>query len=197
MASVLIAIGFAMIVNKRTFVRYSIILVLFGAASLLVFNKVDEISGHKLSQRYQGETRATITGEQEKTWSKVTSGRTVLIAADWHIFKEFPFFGVGPGGAKPYRTDYGAPPDSAAHTEFTRLMSEHGIGGLLASVLLLLFPLYWISRQRYRLWKGISAALFCMAILTSTHSAMRTNTTIVCYTLAAIPVFVRHKKSEE
>lgn len=193
-ASVLVATAFAMIVNRRTFFRYSLILIAFAVAGILVFNKVDEISGHKLSQRYRGETIATISGEQEKTWRKVTSGRSTLIAADWYVFTSYPFFGVGPGGAKPFRNDFGAPIDSAAHTEFTRLMSEHGIGGLAAAVLLLLFPLYWIRKQRYRLWMGISGALFCMAILTASHSAMRTNTTIVCYALAAVPVFVKTKK---
>lgn len=190
-SSILIAIGFAMTASRKTFIRYSIILIVFTGAGILVFNKVDEISGHKLSQRYRGETIATISGEQEKTWNKVTSGRTTLIAADWYVFKEYPLFGIGPGGAKDMRTDFGAPPDSAAHTEFTRLMSEHGIGGVLAALVLLFFPLYWILKQRYRLWKGVTAALFCMAILTASHSAMRTNTTIVCYVLACIPIYVR------
>lgn len=194
-ASVYAAIGFAMMVNRKTFIRYSIIMIVFGVLSVYVFNKVDELTGHKLTLRYSGETRATITGEQEKTWNKVTSGRTTLIAADWNIFREYFLFGAGPGGAKDLRTRYGAPPNSAAHTEVTRLMSEHGLGGLLAAILLLLFPVYWLRRQRYRLWMGISAALFCMALLTSMHSAMRTNTTIVCYTLAAIPVYTRIKKN--
>ncbi|HEY9177106.1 MAG TPA: O-antigen ligase family protein [Flavipsychrobacter sp.] len=190
-ASVYVAIGFAMIANRKTFIRYSAIVIFFAALGILVFNKVDELTSHKLTQRYSGETIATITGEQEKTWNKVTSGRTTLINADWNIFKEYFLFGVGPGGAKDLRTRYGAPPDSAAHTEVTRLMSEHGIGGLLAAVVLLLFPIYWLRKQRYRLWMGISAALFCMALLTSMHSAMRTNTTIVCYALASIPVYIR------
>lgn len=195
-ASGAIAIGFAMITTRKAFIRYSAILLIIVVAGALVFNKVDEISGNKLSQRYSGETAATLSGEQEKTWNKITSGRTTLIAADWHIFKQNPLFGVGPGGAKALRTDYGAPPDSAAHTEVTRLMSEHGIGGVLAALVMLLFPLQWVRKQRYRLWKGISAALFCMGLLTSMHSAMRTNTTIVCYALAAVPVFVRNKNIE-
>lgn len=190
-ASVYVAIGFAMIVNRKTFIRYSAIMIVFAALGVFVFNKVDELTGHKLTQRYSGETIATISGEQEKTWNKVTSGRTTLINADWNIFKQYFLFGVGPGGAKDLRTRYGAPPDSAAHTEVTRLMSEHGIGGLLAGVVLLLFPIFWLRKQRYRLWMGISAALFCMALLTSMHSAMRTNTTIVCYVLASIPVYIR------
>lgn len=190
-ASVYVAIGFAMIVNRKTFIRYSAIMIVFAALGVFVFNKVDELTGHKLTQRYSGETIATISGEQEKTWNKVTSGRTTLINADWNIFKEYFLFGVGPGGAKDLRTRYGAPPDSAAHTEVTRLMSEHGIGGLLAAVVLLLFPIFWLRKQRYRLWMGISAALFCMALFTSMHSAMRTNTTIVCYVLASIPVYIR------
>lgn len=196
-ASVFVAIGFAMIVNKKTFIRYTLIMAVFAVLGVLVFNKVDEITGHKLSQRYRGETIATITGEQEKTWNKVTSGRTTLIMADWYIFKDYPLFGVGPGAAKTLRNNFGGPVDSAAHTEFTRLISEHGIGGLMASALLLLFPFYWISKQRYRLWKGISAALFCMAILSASHSAMRTNTTIVCYVLAAVPVFINNRRARQ
>lgn len=194
-ASVYVAIGFAMIVNRKTFIRYSAIMIVFAALGVFVFNKVDELTGHKLTQRYSGETIATISGEQEKTWNKVTSGRTTLINADWNIFKEYFLFGAGPGGAKDLRTRYGAPPDSAAHTEVTRLMSEHGLGGLLAGIVLLLFPIFWLRKQRYRLWMGISAALFCMALLTSMHSAMRTNTTIVCYTLAAIPVYIRKARA--
>lgn len=196
-ASVFAAIGFAMMVNKRTFIRYSVIMMLFTVSGVLVFNKVDEMTGHMLSDRYRGETMATKSGDLDKTWNKVTSGRTSLIAADWKIFKDNFLFGVGPGGAKDLRNLYGGPLDSAAHTEFTRLLSEHGIGGLLAALVMLLFPLYWISKQKYRLWMGVSAALFCLAVLSSSHSANRTNTTIVCYVLAAVPVYVTTKKTRE
>ena len=196
-ASVLLAMGYAMISNRKTFFRYSIVLVVFTLVGILAFDKVDEITGHKLSQRYRGETSATLSGEQEKTLRKVTSGRSTLIIADWEIFKSYPFFGVGPGGAKELRNNLGAHRDSAAHTEFTRLLSEHGLGGLLTSLSLLLFPIYWMQRQKYRLWKGISAALFCMAVLTATHSAMRSTTTIVCYALAAVPVFVANTRYEQ
>lgn len=195
-ASVLVALFFALITSRRAFIRYSLLLLLFTAVAYFAFDKVDEITGRKLSLRYQGETIATVSGEQEKTWSKVTSGRTTLVAADWYIFKDNWLFGVGPGAAKTLRNSYGGPPDSAAHTEFTRLMSEHGIGGLLSSLLLLLFPFYWVSRQRYRLWKGVSASLFCIAILTASHSAMRTNTTVVCYALASVPVFIVKRRNE-
>jgi hypothetical protein len=196
-ASILIAVAFAMIVNRKTFYRYMLVLLVFVVAGLVSFNAVDKITGNKLSQRYQGETAATLSGEQAKTWRKITSGRSTLIMADWIIFKEYPLFGVGPGGAKEFRNNLGAPQDSAAHTEFTRLMSEHGLGGLLAAIVMCLFPFYWVNKQKYHLWKGISAALFCMAILTAAHSAMRTNTTIVCYTLAAVPVFIRAGNKDE
>lgn len=192
--SILIAIGYAMFVNRKTFLRYSAIMLVFAAACFFVFIKVDEMTGHKLSQRYSGETEATITGAQEKTWNKVTSGRSSMVKADWNIFLSDPAFGVGPGGAKGLRYKYGVPADAAAHTEFTRLLSEHGIGGMAAGLLLCIFPIFWLRKQRYRLWKGVSASLFCLAIFTATHSAMRTNTTIVCYALAAIPVYIRNRK---
>ncbi|MCB0698579.1 MAG: O-antigen ligase family protein [Chitinophagales bacterium] len=194
---VVIAVGFASSANAKTFIRNIAILVGFVIVGAIIFTNVDAITNNLLSQRYRGETIATISGEQEKTWNKVTSGRSSLIKADLNIFKDNFLFGVGPGGAKEYRTQYGAPPDSAAHTEVTRLMSEHGLGGLLAALAFLLFPIYWIRRQRYRLWMGVTGALFCMAILTSSHSATRTNTMAVCYTLASIPVFVRTQKKRE
>lgn len=193
-ACVLVVVGFAMTANRKTFIRYSAIMIAFLVVGLLVFQKVDDLTNHMLTQRYRGETVATATGRQEKTWNKVTSGRSSLIQADWIIFKQYPLFGVGPGGAKDLRSLYGAPADSAAHTEVTRLLSEHGIGGALAALVLILFPLYWLSKQRYRLWMGVNGALFCMAILTSSHSATRTNTMAVCYALASIPVFVIAKK---
>lgn len=195
-ASVAIAIGFAMVVNRKTFIRYSLVLITIALIGILAFDKVDDITGNKLSLRYSGETMATLSGEQEKTWNKITSGRTNLIAADWVIFMQYPLFGVGPGGAKEFRNNLGAHKDSAAHTEFTRLLSEHGLGGMLVAGLLILFPIYWLRRQKHNLWRGVSAALFCMAILTASHSAMRTNTTIVCYVLAAMPVLVRTNKLE-
>lgn len=192
--SISIAFFYAMLSNRQAFVKYTFVLITIGVVGSLIFVEVNDVLGNKLLQRYLGETPGTLSGSTEKTWSKVTSGRSVMIEADLEIFSEYPVFGVGPGGAKPLRFEYGGPKNAAAHTEYSRLLSEHGLGGLIASLLLFSFPIYWMSRQRYKLWKGISGALFCMALLSAAHSAMRTNTTVVCYVLAATPIFIRRTK---
>jgi hypothetical protein len=84
----------------------------------------------------------------------------------------------------------------ASHTEYTRLLSEHGVGGLAVVILLFVFPIWWLRRQKYMVWRVAIASIFLFALLTSLHSAMRTNTTIVCYVLAAIPVYVLHKRKK-
>lgn len=194
-SAVLIAMFYAMIASRKTFVRYSFILFSVALLGGVVFVEVNDLAENKLVQRYLGETPATLSGDAEKTWKKITSGRSVLIETEWEIFNDYPIFGAGPGGAKKLRAKYGGPPKAAAHTEYTRLLSEHGIGGGVAAAILFIFPIYWMRRQRFKLWKGIAGALFCMALLTAAHSAMRTNTTVVCYALAAVPVFMAISKS--
>lgn len=191
--AILIAVFYAMFASRRAFLRYTFILFSLAILGTLVFVEVNQLADNKLVQRYLGETPGTLSGDAEKTWNKITSGRSILIETDWQIFSEYPVFGAGPGGAKKLRPKYGGPSQTAAHTEFTRLLSEHGIGGLLVVVVLFAFPIYWMRKQQYKLWKGVCGALFCMALLTAAHSAMRTNTSVVCYVLAAAPVFVKRR----
>lgn len=196
-AAIGVAMFYIMFSNRKSFAQYFFVLLAFIVIGGLTFVQVNDLAGNKLLQRYMGETPATLSGQSEKTWKKITSGRSDLILADFQIFYEYPLFGVGPGGGKFLRYKYGGPKEAAAHTEFTRLLSEHGLGGLFVSVILLLFPLFWINKQKYALWKGISGALFCMAILTAAHSAMRTNTTTVCYVLAAMPVMIYKQRNTD
>lgn len=182
-----------MLANAKSFLRYSIMLVALAVMGLLVFLQVNEITGNQLLLRYQGETRGTYMGTQEKTLKKVTSGRSTIVIADYHVFLDNMLFGVGPGMAKQFRSDYlksdGHLGTAAAHTEYSRLLSEHGLGGLLTCIILSVFPFIWVRKQRLKAWKGVSSALFVVAIFTSMHAAMRTNTTTVCFVVAAAPIY--------
>lgn len=71
------------------------------------------------------------------------SGRDRLAEADLQAFTENPIFGVGPGQAKIYRQKLFD--SSAAHTEFSRLLAEHGIFGLCAILVLIVMAI-----QHYR-----------------------------------------------
>jgi len=186
--SIFIALLPAMFASARTFVRYALLIVLLGGLSFVIFNKVNDLTGNQLLLRYKGETAGTLAGTKERNLNTLTSYRFAIIMTDLRMFKQNVLFGVGPGVSKDLRPQYGFE-SIAPHTEYTRLLAEHGIGGLIVVVILTVFPVWWVRKQKLATWKAVSAALFVYAIVTSTHSAMRTNTTVVCYVLAAVPVF--------
>ena len=182
--------------SLRSFLRYSALFVFLILAGALIFIKLNDMTGNMLLLRYEGETYGTLSGTRQKSVNLFLSGRADIIQSDLEIFADHPIWGAGPGGARHLRESYGYMA-SAAHTEFSRLLSEHGIAGLCIIVLLSVFPFVWIRRQTIKPWKGIIGALFTLAILTSFHAAMRTNVTVVFYALAAIPVLYYLNNEEE
>lgn len=101
-----------------------------------------------------------------------SSGREALILIDFQIWAENPLLGVGPGEAKENREDaYGKA--AASHTEYTRLLSEHGSLGLGALFLLFATGLLNIVRAPTAKGKGIATALICWSCLYMLINAMR------------------------
>ncbi|MBA65896.1 MAG: hypothetical protein CMG55_08865 [Candidatus Marinimicrobia bacterium] len=100
------------------------------------------------------------------------SGRSLIMAIDYQIFLDNPFLGVGPGGATRMRAYYGYGNTVSAHSEFTRMLSEHGIFGafsLLSLFTLLITEFFKRSRR-----DSIILMIFCsFSILTMFHSAFR------------------------
>ena len=170
-------------------------IVLLSITSIYLFNKVNTLTNNQLALRYQGETMGTLSGTKERNLNTITSYRLQLAETDLMMFKDYWVWGVGIGRAKDERPHYGFQ-SIVSHTEYTRLLAEQGIGGLAVVVLLTFFPAWWVYRQKYAIWKAVTASLFTAAILTSFHSSMRTNTTIVCYILAAVPVMYAGAKNE-
>jgi O-antigen ligase len=70
---------------------------------------------------------------QRYTDTQVT-GRDKIAALDLEIWRQQPISGVGPGRALLFRQEAGR--NASAHTEFSRLLAEHGALGLIALLLL-------------------------------------------------------------
>jgi hypothetical protein len=194
---ILIAFMFKLFSNRKSFIKFTFLACLVGVTGYLAVSKINSMTHGTLLLRYEGETKGTWSGYREKSLNTVTAGRSNLILTDIKIFRDNFLFGVGPGGAKALRRQYDQVYldfSVAAHTEFSRLLSEHGVGGLAVVIILLFFPVIWIKKQKNTLWKGVSAAIFIYALGTSTHSAMRTNVTSVYYALAAVPVYYISRK---
>ncbi len=184
--------------NTKSLFKYVFYAILFSLLFFGIAFFADNLTGNQLKLRYEGETGSTLNNDKEKTLNTITSSRYSIAETDILIFLDHPIIGVGPGESKNYREQYGVA-NIIPHTEYTRLLSEHGIGGLCVIFILTFFPFFWIKRIKIREGKAISAALFTVAILNSFHAAMRTNATVVYYILGAMPVYyyvLNHRDSE-
>ena len=92
-------------------------LVAFGLATALAFPRLNEFTGGKLAVRFQ---------------DTELSGRESFMREDLESWKSAPIFGVGVGIAKFGRSGF-----TAAHTEFSRCLAEHGLFGALSVMMLL------------------------------------------------------------
>jgi len=101
----------------------------------------------------------------------VTTGRVVLIESQFNNFYAHPFFGIGVGSGKYNRIENNLG-TYASHNEIGRLLSEHGLLGLIALIILLITPFSSILNQGlYE--KSFLWAFYLFWFLTINHSAMR------------------------
>ena len=101
-----------------------------------------------------------------------TTGRLQLAEADMLAFRDNPLLGVGLGGSTAYHEDvFGEP--IGTHTEFTRLLAEHGVFGIGIIVLILWMLLKGYLANRPGLARAISAAMAIWSLSLMDHSATR------------------------
>lgn len=171
--------------KSRLNARSLLLLLLVVAAGFIAFRVADQITGGKLLLRYKGETKGTLLGAKEKSLDVITSGRLSIFTEDIELWQRNPILGVGVG-ASPYVRFKDR--RVAAHIEFSRLLAEHGIPGILF-FLLLLFLYYSLWRDpSFKPNRNLFLALFIMAFLTTFHAAMRTFISPVFFILAVLQV---------
>lgn len=130
--------------DARTRITVGVLAVtLFAAANWIVIPKLDEFTNGKLVERYTSTT---------------SSGRSNLAGDDVNIFLDHPLLGVGPGMAAPLREAQGH--IGAAHTEYTRLLSEHGVLGIAAMAVLLT-----LAYRVFRMTRDLTSRAMVLALL--------------------------------
>jgi O-antigen ligase len=153
-----IGIGTFFLVRSQR-ARVSLILglpLLAAAAVFVVVPRLDSLTGGALVDRFRN-TNPT--------------GRDQLAKADWLIFLDHPMLGVGPGQAQPLR--YIAGREGVAHTEFTRMIAEHGLLGLAALILLLFSAVHRFGSARGPGERGTVAMLYTWSLLFMLVAGMR------------------------
>lgn len=154
LGAALVAAGFLVMVpqSRRQLLLITTFTVVVG--SLVVWPMLLSFTGGRLQDRFE-ETDLTsreIYGRQDlKTW------------------EDHPVLGVGPG-----RSSFGHSRGGITHTEFTRLLAEHGSFGAFAIFMMGVAFLVNIYRAPSAREKGLAASAMTWSLLYMSNAAMRT-----------------------
>ncbi|MCC8358544.1 O-antigen ligase family protein [Salinimicrobium sediminilitoris] len=121
----------------------------------------------------------------------ITTGRKELIVTELQGFYYNPVVGIGVGKGKEYRSEETGT-ETASHNEISRLLSEHGLLGLVAILILIFVPIiFWTKFKNNYYFLAFLAFWF----LTINHSAMRIAMPAFVYGLALLYIVDDKKKS--
>jgi len=139
----------------KSFKHVALLLVTIIIMAIFVMPQLDSFTAGTVTERYS---------------DFETTGRAELIEADIELFKNNQPFGVGVGLSSQMRRYM---PGTAAHTEYSRLLAEHGVFGVFSIFLLFLmfFRAWWKASDA--LSKAWVVALAAWALVEMTHAAMR------------------------
>ena len=138
-----------------------------GVLYFYIIPQIDDLSRGTLSERYLDTD---------------LSRRGFLIASEFNAFRENPIFGLGPGESRKYRIQISGS-RKHSHTEYSRLMSEHGLFGI-SIILILFFTTVKTFSSNLGLSKGISISFAIWSLLFMFHSATRLAAPCVIFALS-------------
>lgn len=180
----LFLISYYNLVNVKVKRRTYIIMILIVVTGFFTWSLTSIQTEGLIDKRYANQDAAG------RVKQDISTGRGVLISSELEAFIENPITGVGVGKIKEYREqEYGI--IAASHNEISRLLSEHGLAGVIALIILILYPLsYRIKNRRNFLFFPFLGFWF----LTVNHSSMRIAAPALIYALSLLNV-VYEKKS--
>ncbi len=168
-----IAATFYLVTNRKNIMKIIFtMLVIVLIANFFVWPRLVRFTGGAIEKRFK-ETSMT--------------NRESLFNQDIQLFMNNPLFGVGPGQSAKRRTQDLA--GAAGHTEFSRLLAEHGMFGLLALILLGSMTFQILTRKKILLGQAISVASLTWAFLFMAVNAMRIAAPSFMFGLAALTLF--------
>ncbi len=144
---------------------------------LVAFSWVDTFTGGALEERFD---------------NRSTTSRGDLALADLEVWRTSPVWGVGPGLSSQHRDlESSTLAEASGHTEYTRLVAEHGLLGLAAVGLLLSMAVTAYREASLRWNKLVVAGLCSWTLVTMTHSA--TKVALVAFAFALANLRVRER----
>ncbi len=120
----------------------------------------------------------------------ITTGRADIIDTELSTFMENPFLGVGVGTMKGIRLE-ATGIEAATHNEVSRMLSEHGMFGIFALLILIIVPIFNNPLGMKNIY---FYPLLLFWFITINHSAMRIAAPAFIYGLSLITI-TREKKN--
>lgn len=132
-------------IERTKLVGYIGILFIF---SFSLWHVVNNITGGMAYNRFSGrDTAGNVKAD-------ISTGRGDLFNQEIQMFLDNPFTGIGAGEVVTVRNVmYSSKQPS--HTEYSRLLAEHGFFGLIDLIILIVFPIFW-----YKKTNGLSRIFF-------------------------------------
>ena len=144
--------------------RYNMLILIIIV--MFLWNIASDFTGGIMSDRF----RTTIQVNEQGVIGG--SSRVEIMLTDIEIFLDNYILGVGPGMGKYLRIKYTYGKIVSAHSEFTRILAEHGIVGLLGIASLGFFT-YKEYIKRISISRVFFICFILVSSLTMSHSAMR------------------------
>ncbi len=176
------------IASKKRITLFFKYLVVSLILLLGVFVYTSSVTNGILTNRYTGKNTFGETKED------LTSGRTGYLELELQAFYENPIFGVGAGGSKYYRNEHTSRFIGSSHNEMSRLLSEHGIFGLLMLLFLIIVPLKKNS-SKSKIEKAFLYSFYLFWFLTINHSAMRLTFPAFIYSISLMNINFNEKNT--
>lgn len=134
-------------------------------------------------------------GEFEERFGSAKSSRTELAANDYEIFQKNMAFGIGPGMTKYERLTFeiceirsdGCKDEASSHTEFTRLLGEHGLPGIAAMVVLVILAVRALRRSFEE--QPFAVAFLAWAIAQMFYANLRVAAVPFAFGIAFLTIF--------
>lgn len=171
--------------NRRSEISPFRVLIIFGVIAVTWFT-VSIFTSGLIVNRYSNQDAA---GRLKET---ISSGRTEILQTELSTFYRNPIFGVGVGKAKEVRED-NTGISIATHNELSRLLSEHGIFGIIALLVLFLMPLSLRFRNKSNPYFYVFLLFW---FITINHSSMRIAAPAFMYGLALLYVLPERVKKQ-
>lgn len=177
LGAVAVVLFFQMRNLKKGLLGVIFLTVVGGVFIFLIFPYMNNFTGGMLLSRFE---------------QVDTTNRGDIIESDIQTFLENPITGVGVGFSQEYRVRY-LHMEVASHTEFSRLLSEHGIFGLSAIASLIFMGAVNLKKQRTQVGKALFAGCLIWCLLFMLNAGMRLAAPSLIWGLTFITILVPAK----